>query len=322
MKKKISFAISIAAIIAIATSFALTGCANTDDSSTVGTAYAREIGLSAISSGTILADLNSDPALSLSEERATETSDTVTSNSETAEVPDAGSSQGEADVGDSLSEEETETVDHYLSIVDKLLNDSAFTVTERASELEGYSYQIVIGATDIYGNAFSFVIDYNEKTVETDGDETESVIEGVMNFNGTDYAVLGERETESDESELEFTAYIDGENYVEIQQSRETGEEEFSYKVVKDGQVVEEFELEIEQSGRKTEIEIESFVNGQRLVIDFETRESASGNKVIDCKVVSGDCVTECSIHAAKEGNREMRRYRYRNGSCRDMYDD
>lgn len=223
---------------------------------------------------------------------------------------------------DSLNEEQTLTVDHYLSIVDKLLNDSGITVIERESELEGYTSAIEITASDLYGDATTFVIDYNETIADSDGVETESVIEGVMSVNGTTYTVIGERETESDESELEFTAYLDRYNYVEIEQSRETGEEEFAYKVVKDGNVVEEFELEIERSARKTEIEIESFVNGQNLVIDFETRESASGNKVLDCEVYDNGAVTRFTVHASKDGNREMRRYRYRNGTHRDVYCD
>ena len=137
-----------------------------------------------------------------------------------------------------------------------------------------------------------------------------------------EYAVIGERETEADEAELEFTAYLDRDNYVEIEKSSENGEEEFGYKIVVDGKVTEEFELSIEQEYGKTEVEIESVSGGNVFVIDYEMKERASGKTVVECKVYENGEVYEFEIDATCDGNREMRRYRYRNGVCYDRYDD
>ena len=330
MKKKVFAIIAIAVVMAIAASVMLTGCVgdNNIEQDKI-SASAEALGMTALGSGAILADMAEgvvapeDEADTQQPEAGTETPEAGT------ETPEAGTENPEAGTGSAggnLTEEETAVVDRYLQIVDKMLNSSGIVIDEGESELEGYAKKVEISSTDLYGNTQSFVIHYNEQEISRELDdgkeEVEWRLEGIMIAGEREYAVIGERETEADEAELEFTAYLDRDNYVEIEKSSENGEEEFGYKIVVDGKVTEEFELSIEQEYGKTEVEIESVSGGNILVIDYEMKERASGKTVVECKVYENGEVYEFEIDATCDGNREMRRYRYRNGVCYDRYDD
>lgn len=323
MKKKVFAIISIAVVMAIAASVMLTGCVgdNNIEQDKI-SASAEALGMTALGSGAILADM-AEGVVAPEGEAETQQPEAGT------ETPEAGTETPEAGTGSAggnLTEEETAVVDRYLQIVDKMLNSSGIVIDEGESELEGYAKKVEISSTDLYGNTQSFVIHYNEREISRELDdgkeEVEWRIEGIMIAGEREYAVIGERETEADEAELEFTAYLDRDNYVEIEKSSENGEEEFGYKIVVDGKVTEEFELSIEQEYGKTEVEIESVYGGNILVIDYEMKERASGKTVVECKVYENGEVYEFEIDATCDGNREMRRYRYRNGVCYDRYDD
>lgn len=330
MKKKVFAIIAIAVIMTIAASVMLTGCVgdnNTEQDKI--SASAEALGMTALGSGAILADM-AEGVVAPEGEAETQQPEAGTKIPEAGtETPEAGTETPEAGTGSAggnLTEEETAVVDRYLQIVDKMLNSSGIVIDEGESELEGYAKKVEISSTDLYGNTQSFVIHYNEQEISRELDdgkeEVEWRLEGIMIAGEREYAVIGERETEADEAELEFTAYLDRDNYVEIEKSGENGEEEFGYKIVVDGKVTEEFELSIEQEHGKTEVEIESVSGGNILVIDYEMKERASGKTVVECKVYENGEVYEFEIDATCDGNREMRRYRYRNGVCYDRYDD
>ena len=330
MKKKVFAIIAIAVIMTIAASVMLTGCVgdnNTEQDKI--SASAEALGMTALGSGAILADM-AEGVVAPEGEAETQQPEAGTEIPEAGtETPEAGTETPEAGTGSAggnLTEEETAVVDRYLQIVDKMLNSSGIVIDEGESELEGYAKKVEISSTDLYGNTQSFVIHYNEQEISRELDdgkeEVEWRLEGIMIVGEREYAVIGERETEADEAELEFTAYLDRDNYVEIEKSSENGEEEFGYKIVVDGKVTEEFELSIEQEYGKTEVEIESVSGGNILVIDYEMKERASGKTVVECKVYENGEVYEFEIDATCDGNREMRRYRYRNGVCYDRYDD
>lgn len=330
MKKKVFAIIAIAVVMTIAASVMLTGCVgdnNTEQDKI--SASAEALGMTALGSGAILADM-AEGVVAPEGEAETQQLEAGTEIPETGtETPEAGTETPEAGTGSAggnLTEEETAVVDRYLQIVDKMLNSSGIVIDEGESELEGYAKKVEISSTDLYGNTQSFVIHYNEQEISRELDDGEEEVEwrleGIMIAGEREYAVIGERETEADEAELEFTAYLDRDNYVEIEKSSENGEEEFGYKIVVDGKVTEEFELSIEQEYGKTEVEIESVSGGNILVIDYEMKERASGKTVVECKVYENGEVYEFEIDATCDGNREMRRYRYRNGVCYDRYDD
>lgn len=330
MKKKVFAIIAIAVVMAIAASVMLTGCVgdNNIEQDKI-SASAEALGMTALGSGAILADM-AEGVVAPEGEADTQQPEAGTETPEAGtETPEAGTENPEAGTGSAggnLTEEETAVVDRYLQIVDKMLNSSGIVIDEGESELEGYAKKVEISSTDLYGNTQSFVIHYNEQEISRELDdgkeEVEWRLEGIMIAGEREYAVIGERETEADEAELEFTAYLDRDNYVEIEKSSENGEEEFGYKIVVDGKVTEEFELSIEQEYGKTEVEIESVSGGNILVIDYEMKERASGKTVVECKVYENGEVYEFEIDATCDGNREMRRYRYRNGVCYDRYDD
>ena len=327
MKKKIISILIVAAVAIVTASLVLAGCAGGSKSgawNTVGgnaDAADKMMGLTAVGSGAVLDQMNA--------------ADTEVPGT-TPEVPDTtpgqgGSGQGNGQgsgQGESLTQEQTATIDRYLQIVDRMMTDSGIVVNESASDREGYAKKLEISSIDLYGNTQNFVIYFNERQGavdwdDDDKDEVKTVLEGIMISGEREYTVIGERETERDEAELEFRAYLDRQNYVEIERKTENGEEEFGYKIVENGRVVEEFELGIEQKAGTVEVEIESFdKNGNAIVIDFEQRERLAGGSVIEAECYENGRVVRFTIHVDKDGEREVRRYQYRDGICYEMYDD
>lgn len=201
---------------------------------------------------------------------------------------------------DELATEELETINRYLGIVESFLSDSGVTFSETESDKEGYAFKLVAQSKDITGKATEFVLYYNETRTVLDEDETETVLEGVMSFNGREYTVKGEREISSDETEMEFTAYIDKANYVKIEQEQETDENEYSYTVVENGVTVAAFELEIELEADETEVEIRSYENNVTTVIDFKEKIASDGKSHIEAKFVENNVMTRFSIHVTE----------------------
>lgn len=339
MKKKIVSILIVAAVAIVTASLVLAGCAGGSKGgawNTVGgnaDAADKMMGLTAVGSGAVLDRMNAadtEVPGPTPEEPGTEAPDT------TPEVPDTtpgqgGSGQGNGQgsgQGESLTQEQTATIDRYLQIVDHMMTDSGIVVNESASDREGYAKKLEISSIDLYGNTQNFVIYFNERQGavdwdDDDKDEVKTVLEGIMISGEREYTVIGERETERDEAELEFRAYLDRQNYVEIERKTENGEEEFGYKIVENGRVVEEFELGIEQKAGTVEVEIESFdKNGNAIVIDFEQRERLAGGSVIEAECYENGRVVRFTIHVDKDGEREVRRYQYRDGICYEMYDD
>lgn len=215
-------------------------------------------------------------------------------------VPSNAPSNGQYVTQDELPAEDLATINRYLGIVESFLSDSGVTFTETESDKEGYAFKLVAQSKDMTGKVTEFILYYNETRTVVEEDETETVLEGIMSFNGQEYTVRGERESSFNEHEMEFIAYIDRSNYVKIEQEQEDGENEYSYTVVENGVAVAAFELEIEQEANETEVEIRSYENNVTTVIDFKEKIASNGKSHIEAKFVENNVMTRFSIHVTE----------------------
>ncbi len=215
-------------------------------------------------------------------------------------VPSNAPANGQYVTQDELPAEDLETINRYLGIVESFLSDSGVTFSETESDKEGYAFKLVAQSKDMTGKATEFILYYNETRTVVEEDETETVLEGIMSFNGQEYTVRGERESSFNEHEMEFIAYIDRSNYVKIEQEQEDGENEYSYTVVENGVAVAAFELEIEQEANETEVEIRSYENNVTTVIDFKEKIASNGKSHIEAKFVENNVMTRFSIHVTE----------------------
>ena len=187
-------------------------------------------------------------------------------NSEPAAEPSAQT--GEAD--------DLSRLDGYMTLVESLISDGGFGVNVENSEREGYSEKMTITYRDMSGAAHQYTMYYNQFAVSDDDDddddrfddeqEEDYAISGVLAVDGTDYAVYGERSSESErgeeESETEFRVDLGENRYMYVEQSYELDgnetEQEYEYSLRENGKVTERSTFSYETEGGETELKMTS----------------------------------------------------------------
>ena len=210
-------------------------------------------------------------------------------------------------------------LDRYMSLVESLLSDGGFRVTEQPSDREGYTDMSVVTYRDLEGNTLEYVM-YFDKTVIPDDDddddrhddETEEnySIEGVLVIDGTDYRIRGVRESETEwdetESETEFRVELGENRYMLVEQSFETEdgetEQEYSYSLLENGSRVERSTFEYENENGETEVKMTSFKNGVSQSFYFE-RETVRGQEILRLRIGSGQEAQSYYVRPAADGN-------------------
>ncbi len=170
-----------------------------------------------------------------------------------------------------IAESQIAKFHEYFTLFTAYLGEEEAVTSEEANTDAAYaqfSRKLTVSGVGLNGNRENYVMYYNEtlQNVKEEKDETEEkyFLEGVMAFEGVEYALRGEREFETEkdeiENELKICAYPDLNDkttYVkmEIEESSEEGEteREYVYSVVKGGKLIEEtsVEFESEQKGDK-----------------------------------------------------------------------
>lgn len=208
----------------------------------------------------------------------------------------------------------TAEFDKQLAVVGSFIDRTGITVTEGASDTEGYAHRLSVSARGFDGAAVVFVLDYNVSPLPDmpdfdDDDEDWDVdneekfrLEGVMTYNGTTYAVRGEVKNETDgaetEHEIELIA-VNGSSCIVLEYGKETEpgeqEEEFEYAYYADatfdyegkpvGEPDEEFSVEFETENGKDELEVEFLSrkgtgNWANITIEYEAETTATGVRV------------------------------------------
>lgn len=193
--------------------------------------------VSALSGIGILNELQNNQ-VSLSNNKTLATADTTTSNVTTNDAADV-----------------IEYIEMFSSL---LITDGITNVKNEASDNPLYENKVIVNTKTLLDGKQTYTLYYNE-TIELDDDddyddEKEYRLEGIAIFSDITYELRGERETERDESEVEYTLR-NGNDYVVISQEIEDDEQEFEYNVYKNGRKVLTQEIEIEIERNYTEIE-------------------------------------------------------------------
>lgn len=110
---------------------------------------------------------------------------------------------------------------------------------------------------------------YNESNQQTKEEiedcnkevEVSTNLEGIVVYNSNTYNVEGVREVETKgnnvEVEIEFTTYLDSNNYITVKQSVENNELEYEYSIFENNNKIQEVELEIEYKNSNIEVEFQ-----------------------------------------------------------------
>lgn len=190
-----------------------------------------------------------------------------------------------------------------LAVIGSFIDRSGMSVTQGASQKEGYDHTLTVTTLLPGGGETAFVLDYNltEHTGgshayddEFDLDEERNFgLDGVMSYDGATYAVTGklETETEKDETERELELLAVGEGcciLLSYGSEKEPGEseEEFEYAFYNSerpvGAPVEEYSIELGNEDGKEETEV-AFIsradggNWSDIAVEYEAETLASG---------------------------------------------
>ncbi len=221
------------------------------------------------------------------------------------ERPSGSAAEPEAD----LSE-----FDEYMALVESLLSDGGFKIQSQTSDRPEFEEKMVVGYNDMVGNSLQYIMYYNQiltDVEEDDGEKEEKYrIEGVMNIDGTDYEIFGQKEDESDggesESETEFRVILGENKYMSVEQSFETEdgetEQEYSYSVIENKKVLERSSFEYEEERGELELKMVSYKNGKTQVVYFE-KEKVKGEEVIYLRVGQGADTRRYIAHVKTDAN-------------------
>lgn len=176
-----------------------------------------------------------------------------------------------------LTEEQIETVNGYMALVENLLGNGNLGSVKYESDREGYAVKEVITYGDLQGNIASYTMYYNIALdyIEEDEEEVEEnySISGVMVIDGVDYVLEGHTETETEGEEVESESYFkvtlsDG-NYIIMENEEENGEKSLSYKLVENKKVVEKISFEYENEEDEIEVEMSIEKDGSKTKLEF-----------------------------------------------------
>ena len=201
-----------------------------------------------------------------------------------------------------------EKFNEYFTALDSFLGEDVISTSTEANTDSRYPYdtKMTINGKDFNGETVTYVMYYTETLAhyDSDDDEIEYRLEGVMVIDGSDYYLEGERseENEKDESEteLKIRAYADKADksaYIQMEQeySVEKGETEteYVYSVYSGGKLLEQTAVEFEQESKngKTETEYE---------LEFRSGTS-KGKYVVKREVVNNK--TEIRVKYVIDGN-------------------
>lgn len=139
-------------------------------------------------------------------------------------------------------------INTYLTLFNSYKSRAQTTVTQEESDKLEYSVKYVVKFNTLTSSN-DYVIYLNVTDIEEDDDEIEEELRGLVVIGELEYEVIGEREVEDDEVELELIIKLDSNNYILIKEEKEDDELELEYTIIKDGVKVLEFALEVEDDG-------------------------------------------------------------------------
>ena len=175
-----------------------------------------------------------------------------------------------------VEEEDVLGIKNSLSMFDQIvqsgIKQSTGLNTSQESGLSGYNFVMEITFPN-QTSSQTYKMYYNEVATETEEEiedaklevEVSTLLDGVLVVDGNQYVIKGEREFEEEgnetESSIQFTTYLDNQNYITFEQSVEDDEIEYEYSIYKEGSKIQETEFELEKTKKGYEIEFQQANN-------------------------------------------------------------
>ena len=222
-------------------------------------------------------------------------------------------------------EERVELVNNYMPVVESLLSGEGVKIEEGESDNENYTKMLTVALNDILNNNLSFVMYYNEVVAETallplntaeevetenerpekpekEDDEKKVNIEGILVIGETQYDIKGITESDDEETEMKFTAAIDENNKIVVENEIENGEVEFEYSVYSEGRLVERTSFESETKRNGEEVELLVLKDNKKTHYKFYTETLKDGTAIIHGEIKDDEVNLKFSLTIDENG--------------------
>lgn len=147
----------------------------------------------------------------------------------------------------------------YYLLVDELFNRELVEYELEVLEQGEYRYKVGI-KIPLFGENTLYTLCFNEYSdMSGDIDEVSSRLEGVIIQNNVEYRLVGAKELQNDECEIELKLFLsaDESDYLEVQQEVEHNENEYEYQYYQNNELIQEFSVSYEIKDNLKVIELE-----------------------------------------------------------------
>ena len=190
--------------------------------------------------------------------------------------------------------EMTEKLDGYMAFAEKILGSDTPVKNEvSVSDRDGYEHKNTVTVTSFSGTQ-TYIMYYNESLLREqdrdrygdrddwfEDDEVETTLSGILVIGEHEYRIEGKREVEGNEMELEFIAFLDENDRVVFEQETETGESEYEYSIYSGGKLIDSFSLEVETGGNEVSVEIQTEdSNGNVMSYELSKKQYKNKNRI------------------------------------------
>ncbi len=202
---------------------------------------------------------------------------------ETSYVPLA-----EVDEEEPIINDDVKDIDYYIEIMEMFLGNANLGVVTEDSDNPEYEFKTTYTVTSISGEEIVYTFYYNEFDLENEGeplsetteegtqnrrfffednDDSQAVkgLEGVLTYGENVYNIEGKKIVNAKMEIYRLRSFIDEDNYVVVNYQNDITDrdrEKFFFKMVEDGEIVNEAKVMVFTRNRMTHVKLE-FIEGE-----------------------------------------------------------
>ena len=185
---------------------------------------------------------------------------------------------------------EEDEVLNNLKQIEGLLQEGITKSADEKSNLVGYEKMYEVCTLDFVNGHSKYIFYFNEKVLEQEHDETELALDGIVKINDQTFEMIGKKEVEGQEVEMNFKVMLDQNNYVFVEQEVENDESEFSFTKYENGIKVFETSLEFGRDLFDREFEITQLDKETNQLVSYKYEyDSRALEKYVKVTKIVGD---------------------------------
>lgn len=186
----------------------------------------------------------------------------------------------EAGADSPLIDDQLDDITVYLDTLETMIGDKTTqSYTAQASDRAGYQFLFVFDSEDLLGNPVEYRIYFNQIPDPENLERTQ--ISGLMVLGATEYALSGIVTDDGETVRTRFTASLDAENYVEVEDLSTPEIQKFAYRLYEDGTLTRSHSLQLQMEGENLQAVIESIDAEKAISFGFQKTVNETNQEII-----------------------------------------